>query len=346
MFQRKEKDPARSQSASPPAVLPRFAGFTSRLLCVAADTGVAMAAGGSVHDYLVRSAGLVALERRETVLLVLLAYFAGSWASALKATPLQLVFGLRVVDEDGERLTPGRAVLRSALLVILIAGALGVVRMPAQPALGIAVLASLVLVGLAAVTRGRQAAHDVLARSVVVKAGTLYSPERREALRAFLREADPEIRRSGRPGLLSMVGNLALLALLIAVLHSVALEQFRRDRLYRVNYALRATGTLRDALRAFHREHGRLPADAVELGFPARTSYPDGGYYELIEAGAIRIRFTETAELMGGEIIMTPLAGSDRFLWQCHVDGDIAPAYLPPRCRETWRAVRGGENNQ
>lgn len=83
-------------------------------------------------------------------LVVALAYFAGFEASALRATPGKLLAGLQVTDMAGERISFSRAAAR--LLVKVLSGA--------AAGLGYA---------LAGFTRHRQALHDLIASTLVVR---------------------------------------------------------------------------------------------------------------------------------------------------------------------------------
>ncbi len=321
---------------------PRFASFTRRLLAVGVDILLAFLVANALHDVILRHAGGLNLERRDLALLLLLIYFAACWRSRLQGTPVQRLLRLRVIGQGGGTLSGARSLARSALLVTLIAGALCLFRMPAEPVLGPVALVSLLLVATAAVTRCRQGSHDLLVRSVVVKGAALEFPAQREALRSVVEDRGPGAWRRGRPSWVSMAADLILLAMLTALLHGLATEHLRRDRLFRVNYALNGTTGLQESVVAFYRATGRMPDHGGDLGLPARTAYPDGGYYELIEGGLIRIRFSTTPELVGGAILLVPLSGSGGFQWLCEVDGRIAPAFLPRRCRAGLAGAGGG----
>ena len=67
---------------------------------------------------------------------------------------------------------------------------------------------------------------------------------------------------------------------------------------------------------------------------PTRTSYPDGGYYELGDDGVIRIHFEVIPELTRGTIVLTPVAGGEEIRWKCRQEGSIVRKHLPYVCRD------------
>ena len=247
-------------------------------------------------------------------------YFMGAWSSPLRATPVQWLFRMRIVDKQGETLSPARASIRAAALFGLFFACfvmLGALASPYLIALAILAYAGLYL---AAVTRHRQAVHDLLAGSVVVN---------KTALRAF-----DELELQNRPSAWKMIGDAIVLIVPVCMLLFVAQTQQQRDMMYRTGYAVQQTKVLRTAIEVFHELENRWPTTEAELGVPVRGDYPDGGYYELEEDGVIRIRFEVKPELVRGSILQTPLLGEQGITWRCHQEGRIHRSHLPSACRD------------
>jgi hypothetical protein len=114
---------------------------------------------GAVHEgraeTLVGQSRSLVLRRAATVTLFIfvpLAAFAAFESSRWQATPGKRLLGLRVVDLDGRRLGAARVVARQCLKLVDVA-------------------TSMVTFVIAAVTPRRQALHDILAGTLVIKAG-------------------------------------------------------------------------------------------------------------------------------------------------------------------------------
>jgi uncharacterized RDD family membrane protein YckC len=136
----------------------RYADGTVRLYSVA--EGIVTLDDGHVEN--VRSELLIGRNFRALLLLVAaqaaifalpFAYFAAFEAGPRQATPGKILFGLKVVDRDGERLRPGRALARQTLKVFEIL----------STGFGYA---------LAFMTGSGQAFHDILAGTRFVSAET------------------------------------------------------------------------------------------------------------------------------------------------------------------------------
>ena len=197
----------------------------------------------------------------------------------------------------------------------------------------VAVLA-FALVFLAAVTPNRQAGHDWLARSIVVRRKTLADPERRERLLAQLADDDPATLRERRPGVWRMIGDAVGLVLPVFVLINVAQMQYDRELTYRTIYAYSAIEDLKVAVALYHDEHCEWPSPDTELETATRADYPDGGYYELEEDGVIRIRFTVIPDLTKGMLVVTPQVSGGDYSWTCRAEGEIRRKHLPVMCRD------------
>ena len=107
---------------------------------VGLDLFIAVFIAEVVPVNVIEAIGLTAIDRRPITLPVFLLYFSVFWSSPMRATPAQLLFGMRVVDETGEKLSLGRAVVRGALLIGLFAAAMTILGIPSTPYLGVVAL--------------------------------------------------------------------------------------------------------------------------------------------------------------------------------------------------------------
>ena len=301
---------------------------------VALDLFIAMFIARGMEIYVLEPTGLTIADNRLFILAVLLLYFTLFWSSQLRATPAQLLLGMRVVDKMGEKISLSRACLRSVLLAGLIVATLSLFKIDSNPYFVIIALVGYVLLFLAALTPNRQAGHDLLARSLVVNRIALKSPEHLGQLHEHVLDGDPASRRQRRPSTIRIAANLLLLVVPVLVLLTIAQIANDRDLRYRTRYALEQVADLKTAVQIYYLEHRRWPSDESNLGAANRKDYPDGGYYKLEQDGVIRIRFTVKPELLKGSIVLVPTLESDSFTWQCRAEGDFAQQYLSPWCRE------------
>lgn len=247
-------------------------------------------------------------------------YFVASWSSLMRATPVQWLFGMRIVNSRGSTLRPFRASLRAAGLIGLFFVTFTFFGSLDSPLFAGLALAGYAALFLAAVTPNRQAAHDLLADSVVVN---------KAAIKAF-----DEIAIQRRPSIWKMIGDGLVLAVpLVALLIAAQVHQ-QRDLVYRTSYAVGQTQGLKSAVRVFYGAEQRWPENERELGAATRGDYRDGGYYELEGDGVIRISFEVKAELVRGQIILSPSIGEEGVSWECRQEGDIQQNFLPVACRD------------
>jgi len=312
---------------------PLFAEFAIRIFALFIDFIVVLFVATAVDDHVLVPLGLAPDHNGVVMLAVVFLYFIASWISPLRATPGQLLGDVRVVSLSLETLTLPRAVLRSLVLAGLIAGAFLIFERP-RPLLLSATLLTYALVFLAAVTPNRQAAHDWLAKSIVVNRKTLKSTELREKLIAHLSDNDPATFKERRPTILSMIVDAIGLAVPIFILINVSHMQFQRELIYRTSYAYSETHDIRTAIALHYLEFTAWPGADGELDVPTRADYPDGGYYELEEGGVVRIHFTVIPDLTKGTIVLTPAASDGDITWECRAEGDIARNHLPAMCRD------------
>ncbi|MGI9270318.1 MAG: RDD family protein [Woeseiaceae bacterium] len=298
-----------------------FAEFAVRMAAIAVDAFIALFAASALHDHVFPLIGVTYADHRPTVMVFLFVYFAVSWLGPLRATPTQFLFGMRVISETGDKLCIARALLRSALLVALIEATLAVFRPPLEwyvQILGLLAYASLIL---AIFNRRRQAAHDLLLRSLVVN---------RKAAMQWRYDAPPELTR---PPIISMIGNITFLALPIFVLSTFGGVEYTKNLRSRVAYAYQETRDLRNAVELHHLEFESFPASNAELKTGERTHYPEGGYYELEADGVIRVRFTVLDDLKNGSLTFSPQESEEGIKWRCDREGELQPKFMPAFCR-------------
>lgn len=312
---------------------PLFSSFGNRAVCTAFEMYAALLVSGFTIHAMLRPFGWEYADTGPFAFVLLFVYFAGFWASPWGATPLQIAWGSRVVDGEGRCLTLWRATVRSAFLVALIAGALRIYAAPSAPYTGIIAAISFGMLFLAALTPNRQAVHDFLVRSFVVRRAALKSAEGLDRLREATSNRASDLRPRSLPTVGSIVWNTLVLGIPIyAVLTSVNISNDMNMR-SRISYAVGETKALKAAIETFHAEHGRLPSTAQELGTVEKNYYPEGGYYHLDTNGRIRIRFTVKSELKRGSIVLTPSFSYDKVTWACAAEGELHRRYLPSSCR-------------
>ncbi len=311
-----------------------FAGFGVRIAGVLLDLIIVTIIAETVAVDVIEAIGLTVTDRRPIILAVFLLYFSVFWSSPMRATPAQLLFGMRVVDEMGERLSLGRAVVRGALLIGLYATAVTIIRITSTPYLGVVALVGYPLLFLAALTPNRQAGHDLLVHSLVVNKTALKSRERLAQLREHVSDSDPVSRKQRRPSVKSIVENMIVLVIPVIVLLVFAQVDHGRKLSYRIGYAVGEVAMLKFAVEEYYAYYTRWPTMESELGVATRVNYPDGGYYELEDHGVIRIRFTVKPQLMKGSIVLSPKIDDGSVIWECHADGDFTKKHLIAGCRE------------
>ncbi len=302
-----------------------------------AEFGVRMGAAGLdvfIPLFVADVIDLTIIDQEVTALAALLLYFSLFWSSPMRATPVQFLFGMRVVDEMGGTLSLRRAIIRSIALIGSIFAAMMVVKVPTTLYFGAIALVGNAFLFLAALTPNRQAGHDLLARTIVVNKIALNSPEHLTQLREHVSGSDPVSRKQRRPSVLSIVGNLIVLGIPMFAIHSMYKIGYDRELQVRTGYALSAVFELQTAVEEFYTERIRWPASDSALGAATKGHYPDGGYYELEDHGVIRIHFTVNPDLMKGSIVLNPSLEDDVIVWKCRSDGDIARSHLPDACRE------------
>ena len=280
-----------------------------------------------------RIPGLDATLRTATWVVLLFAYFTASWVSPLRATPMQFLLGMRVLDVSGSPLSLRNAAIRSTALLatwgvtIWLFGQI-IVTEPLAKA-----FAAALLLYIPSVTARRQGLHDFLARSVVINKRSIRSADDERHMHEFLTDNDPFVRRHARPSVYMMVRDAVALAVPLYLMVMGVEISIQKNMYSRIAYALSETHEIKHAVHAWYEGTGRWPDNEADLGMPLRHNYPDGGYYELEDNGTIRIQFEIRPELKNGSILIVPEIDDGELLWQCRTVGDIANRYLPGTCR-------------
>jgi len=252
----------------------------------------------------------------------------------MRATPAQFLLGMRVVDKRGEKLSLRQSLVRSVLLTGIIVTLLSAFEIPTNRFYGVTAFLGCVMIFLAALTPNRQAAHDLATGSIVVNKVALRSPERLERLLEHVSQSDPGSGKMRRPSIMSMIGNLFVLAIPGLILFIAIPVSNDKNMRARINYALGETSHLKLAVEEYYTAYNRWPTINSDMGATVRAEYPDGGYFELEENGAIHIRFTVKPQLTKGSIVLSPSALKEGIEWKCHMVGNIERGHLPAHCRE------------
>ncbi|MFT5133675.1 MAG: putative RDD family membrane protein YckC [Gammaproteobacteria bacterium] len=303
------------------------------MAAVTIDLYIAMFLTHLLQNYILTSIGLTIEDHRPLIVGVLLLYFSLFWWSPLRATPIQFLFGMRVVDGRGAGLNFRQAVVRSVSLVLLIAAAMILFKLPSNPYLILVAIMGYASLFLAAVSPNYQAGHDMLAHSLVVNKTVLNSPERYAQLCEHVSNNDTVSIKKWTPPIIRTLGNALVLGVPVYVLFNFALIGHDRDLQNRTRYALEGIEGLKIAITEHNMINNDWPTNEKDLGVATRADYPDGGFYQLEDHGVIRIRFTVKPELMKGSLVVTPKLEDEFINWECHSESDIANGHLPSLCR-------------
>ena len=308
-----------------------FADFGIRIAALSVD--LILLSVGSAHliDVALAPLGIDVADHRPVVLLLGCGYFAVCWSSPWRATLGQLLLGISVVGLDCERLPWHRAALRSLALMATVAGAF----LPlVQPGTYFALTGTFAYAAifLAAITANRQAGHDLFAGTMVTNRAALRSPEHNHRLREHVASQSQE-RPFARPSIISMVRNFLVLAVPTFLLMGAGDVMRAKDLSFRTAYAMSEVSDLQWAIEEHYLQRGQLPSSKDRLGVATFARYPAGGYYELLDGGAIRIQFEVKRELKDGWLTLQPAINDGSISWACQAHGNIELRYLPTRCR-------------
>ncbi len=275
------------------AVVPLYAGFWRRAAAAVIDSLVLIIPNIAVSVALYNRPGLTFLVN----LLVSCAYFALFHASERGATPGKMLFGVRVTDLAGERISIARGVGRYfatwVSTIILCIGWL-----------------------MAAFTQRKQALHDMIAGTLVVNA-----------------KATPEEVAAGGDPMPITGGVWAVIALLVifpffgGILAAIAIPAYQ-DYSVRAHVveAIASSAALRGEIEQSLQSKQPVAPRAVEVSSQHVQSI------EVTNRGEVSIVFAARVA-NGGRLVWTPtVEPSGSVSWACS-SPDISPKYLPVRCR-------------
>lgn len=275
------------------AVVPLYAGFWRRAAAAVIDSLVLIIPNIAVSVALYSRPGLTFLVN----LAVSCAYFALFHASERGATPGKMLFGVRVTDLAGERISLARGVGRYfatwVSTIILCIGWL-----------------------MAGFTQRKQALHDMIAGTLVVNAKA--TPE--------------EVAAGGDPmpitgGVWVVIALLLIFPFFTGILAAIAIPAYQ-DYTVRAHVveAIASSAGLRGEIEQSLRSKQPVTPRAVEVSSPHVQSV------EVTNSGEMSLRFRPRVA-NGGRIVWTPtVEPSGSVSWNCS-SPDIAPKYLPVRCR-------------
>ncbi len=172
-----------------------FADFEARVVVIMIEYVALLILTAPIQRYVLELFGGLAPHGRYVSLVLAMLYFTLSWASPMRATPIQFLFKMRVVDLKGERLSVGMAALRSLLLIAAVFAAMTLFRIPENPMFALLAFPVIALLFIAALTPNRQSAYDYLVRSIVVKKFAVKSPEDRDRLSKLVADKASRNRR-------------------------------------------------------------------------------------------------------------------------------------------------------
>lgn len=262
------------------------------------------------------------------------AWFAACWTSPLRATPAQILLGIRVLHKSGRPLSLAEAIGRSVALVAVSAFAVYVLRELLIPGSWLTIAALALLLYVPSVTARRQGLHDFLAQSVVVNKRAIRSTDGERRMREFLGDRATSASPSARPSTYRMILDAATLMIPLLLIMTAVDIGHQRNIYGRIGYAMGETLETRDRARVWFESTGSWPKSEADLGLPLRRDYPAGGYFQLEDNGVIRIQFERVAELRNGSILIEPEIRNGGVKWNCRAVGDIDRRYLPGGCRE------------
>ena len=322
-----------------------FAGFGIRMAGVALDFLIVAFLAGGVNDYIF----IISLTTTENPLIplaVLLLYFSAFWSSPMKATPAQLLFGMRVVNKAGEGLDLRHAVVRSVSLTVLIAAAMALLVNPFNPYFVVVALVSYALLFLAALTPNRQAGHDLLAHSLVVNKIALESSECRSQLFEHVSDNDPVSSKQRRPSILSTVGNALVLGVTVFFILIAAMTPIDMKVRAQVTEAIGITSGYKTALAEYYAETQDFTGLSIsDLQGDTTGKYVDSVTIAKASKGTIVLvaTFNQTAAhsgIKGKEYRLATENGGNT--WACGLgiqnpllrgDNQVQSKYLPGACK-------------
>ena len=311
-----------------------FAEFAVRAIAVIVDCVIVIVLTNLIKNELLAPLGILALQHWVWFAVIAIPYCTGLWLSPLNATLGQLFFGIRVFDEKGGPLSVRSASLRSVTLLTTIVFFVSILTYGIESKIAYLSLAPLSLVLLALITPHRQAAHDLVAKSVALNRRALKTAAQRDQISAYLLEENALVRKLRRPSMYRMMADIIVVVIPVFALTIGIQTSKDRNLKGRVSYAYFQSGLLQQTVKAFYDDYGRLPVSADELTGSGRIDYPAGGFAQLEENGVIRIQFSVIPQLKNGGLLLAPMQKDGVIEWKCRRHGDIEIRLLPANCRQ------------
>lgn len=291
-----------------PAAAPggAYAGFWKRLAAFILDYVIVMVlaglAGGVIGLFYGIRAGTPSEETASglgavTGILVLWLYYALMESSSRQATLGKMALGIKVVDQQGNPVSFGRATLRNMAKLLS----------------GLVLMVGYLMAGF---TPRKQALHDILAGCLVVN--------REEGSAA-----------AGMPAWATVLVVLAALVFPVGILAAIALPAYQDYAARaRVAIAVQAGHKATQAIETFYARNNALPRDLKEAGIPDAGLKEVRQFNVDPRDGAVQIVLAVTP-LEGKAILFVPHRdNSNRVVWTCRSE-DVPQRYLPPHCRQT-----------
>lgn len=283
------------------------AGFWVRFLAAFLDI---LVLGACVILFLFLIAALIAYTGRESLLYDRLAlpifygviiFITASYYILMESGESGATLGkhwlnIKTTDTSGKQLTIARALARFVFrifsFVLLMSGFL------IQP-----------------FTRRKQAMHDLLARTVVVRV----SENRKISVMATL-----------------LVLFMALMVPVLAIFATAGLPVFQQIvQKVQMNQGVRAGNEASLAIARFYRNNGRVPAAIGDTGTKIRTSPHVAGIEINQQNGELTVVFSDTVRknIRNKHLIFSPTLAADQSIsWKCH-SPDIEMQYLADICK-------------
>jgi uncharacterized RDD family membrane protein YckC/Tfp pilus assembly major pilin PilA len=231
-------------------------------------------------------------------------YFALMESSSKQATVGKMALGLKVVDEQGERIGFGRATGRhfGKLISSLI--------------IGIGFL-------MAAWTRKRQALHDLMAGSLVVRNSA--APE------AIAGAEAPPVTGIAIAGVIAAAFFVIAIPV-IGILAAIAIPQYQDYNVKaKISAAIISVEPAKGAVERYYDSNEAAPATLKDAGFVVTPSPTVRNISINAETSAIEIEFA-FSPVDGESIYFVPEVGDDKKItWTC--SSDIKTKLLPTSCQ-------------
>jgi uncharacterized RDD family membrane protein YckC len=228
-------------------------------------------------------------------------YFALFHSSSMQATPGKSAFGIKVTDTAGERISFLRATGRFFALYLS---------------------ALILFIGflLAAFTERKQALHDMIAGTLVV---------RKDADAAEIQSGSGVMPVTG--GVWAVIVILFLIPFLGGIVAAISIPAYQ-DYVYRakIHEVLSEGAALKPEVASMIAEK-RLPAGNASANLPTRS--PNLRSLGIERSGRIVMELKDFRAAPNGRIYLTPEVSSGIVQqWRCSAD-DMMPRHLPATCR-------------